>query len=166
MVHPLCIYFRPAAGPSSLSWCVCVCICVSERASVKGDVGRGGYAHFLLCVFPAAAGFRHMLGRRRPLRMSRSTLTHMSVPLHTVARAEEAVDVESGNSSRRQNTLTRHPAKADMFGYRLVAKVAIVFEGKLPLLTDGGWGGGRRSAAPLPHPCSVYITGATPLNYG
>lgn len=46
MGHPLCIYFWPAAGPSSLSWCVCVCVCVSERASVKGDVGRGGYAHF------------------------------------------------------------------------------------------------------------------------
>lgn len=72
----------------------------------------------------------------------------MSVPLHTVARAEEAVDVESGNSSRRQNTLTRHPAKADMFGYRLVAKVAIVFEGKLPLLTDGGGGRPAQRSAP------------------
>lgn len=51
MGHPLCIYFWPAAGPSSLSWCVCVRRC--ERAS-QWERGRRPAAvgmHIFCSVF-------------------------------------------------------------------------------------------------------------------
>lgn len=137
------VYLFLACSWSFLFELVCAGVCVKE------DIGVG--MHILYGVFSAVAGLPHAWSVGHWGCSSQPWPTCLFLFL----RYCPSVGVKSGYSFCCQNTLMRDLRKCDMFGSRLLAQMMIVFEGKLPLLTERqrGRAGRRTGRGPALHPC-------------